>query len=464
MKKYDIAIIGAGPGGYVAAIRAAQLGARVAVIEKERVGGTCLNWGCIPSKALIACGRRYKAVVTASELGIQCASPSFNWPQIINRKNEIVDRLRNGILFLFKKQGVELIYGQARLKSPNEIAIQGAEEQVSRQLSAEKIIIATGAQPATIPSFNIDGENIMTSKEALDLGALPSSMIIVGGGVIGCEFSSLFAAFGVSVTLLEALPDILSLSGLDARITRQLHQAFKKQGIKVITDAMIQQLRVENGQVVAHLKDGKEAKAEKAVVSIGRRLNTEGLALEELGIQLDNQGAIAVSGKMETNVKGIYAIGDVTGKAQLAHLASRQGVLAVTNALGLPSMILNYEHIPGCIFTDPPIGFVGLSEKMAKERGMEPQVGQFFYRSLGIAHAVGEPEGLVKIIADQATDQLLGAHIIGAEATELIHTLAMALQHNMTSKQAVELVYAHPTYSESLGEALADVHHLSIHQ
>jgi len=458
--RYDIAVIGAGPGGYVAAIRAAQRGASVALIEKDAVGGVCLNRGCIPTKTLITAAKRYKIIREADEWGFSTGNVSFDWKAIVARKDRVVAQLVSGVEFLLRKNKVHLIRGRARLERQNHIVIEtpGGSEAIE----ADKSILATGSEPAMIPAFHIDRKYVVTSDEALIWDTLPESVVIVGGGVIGCEFAMLFNTFGVKVTILETLPSILALTSLSSFIIKRLQSIMKKGGISLVLNSKIKEIRVNVAAVTVTLEDGRTFSAEKALVSIGRSINTKGLGLGDVGVALGSHGEVIINDKMQTNIPGIYAIGDMTGKAQLAHLASFQGIVAAEDATGNEANI-NYEVVPSCIFTDPPAATVGISTEEAKERGIEAGVGRFPYRASGKAVSSGETEGFIEAVAEKASGLILGAHILGEGAPELIHELALAMQYNLTVRDVMQLIHAHPTYSEAIGEACESIFGISIH-
>lgn len=462
-ERYDFVFIGAGPGGYVGAIRAAQLKSRVCVIERDKVGGTCLHRGCIPSKALIAGVSRYRNAASSGDFGVRANGVTLDWATCVQRKNAVVSQFEQGIHYLFKKNKVVLKSGTARLLDHRRVLVtdeQGNETEVR----GERIIIATGSEPSLIPAFSIDRTTILTSTEALNLEQLPESLIIVGGGVIGCEFASLFSGAGVKITLLEALPTLLGLTTLDEPIIKHLQAHFKKQGITIITNANIQSLasNPQTSRVTATLENGHTYDADKAIVSIGRSLNTKNLGLRELGIECGPKGEVRINERMETNVRSVMAIGDITGKWQLAHFASKQGIVAVEMALGR-SAPTNFDVVPSCIFTDPPVAFVGLSERLAREKSIDVNVGRFSYRALGKALAEGAPEGIIKVVSSKKHDQILGVHIFGHGAPELIHEACVAMQNKLPCSALTAAIHAHPTYSEGLLEAFEAVHGMSIH-
>ncbi len=464
MAEYDIAVIGAGPGGYIAAIRAGQLGARTVVIERAELGGTCLNRGCIPTKAMLSSAALYLQTKRLGEMGLTLQGEVVcDWSAIQQRKNKIVQTLRNGIAFLFRKYKIEQISGEATLAGTNKIAFRNQQNQ-SGEIIAKKIIIATGSKPALIPAFNIEHTHIFTSDDAVSLERLPESMIIVGAGAIGCECATLFSAFGVKIILIELLPRILPLTPLPESITQRLTAVLKRRGVEIITNAKISSLVVKNSQVEANLQTAQSISAEMALVSIGRELNTNNIGLEQVGIKSGPGNAVIIDEFMRTNHPHIYAVGDITGKQQLAHLASRQGVIAAENACGKTDLEpINYQAVPWCIFTEPPIGFVGASEQELQQKGIEYKVAEFPYQAIGVAHCRSELEGRVWLIADTRTQRLLGGSIYGYAAPELIHLVALGMGNSLTIKEMQRLICAHPTFAETIGESLEALSFLPLH-
>jgi dihydrolipoamide dehydrogenase len=463
-----LAILGAGPGGYVAAIRAAQLGARVTVIENQALGGVCLNWGCIPSKALLSVVEFGDKAKKAKDFGIQLSGPVTYDPAVmVARKNKVVSTLVKGIATLFKTWNIEHLEGRGELLDARTIRVtkpDGAEIRVE----ADGLILATGSSWPNLPLFPIDGTQIITSKQALDLSRIPASLLIVGGGVEGCEFASLYSGLGTQVTLVELVPRLLPLE--DEEISQMMERELKKRGVDIRTGVTVDQIVRQPEVVTAHLRDGLSLNVEQVLVSVGRGFNSRGIGLEKAGVQVGPRGEIVVNDRMETNVPGVYAIGDVVGKAMLAHVASAQGKVAVENFMGHPRTI-DYDVIPTGIFTLPEIGRVGLTEQQARDRclaaGKDPQqsvrVGRFRYGGLGKAQATGDIQGLLKVIVDAESDRILGVHILGAHATDLIHEAALAMHLGATVSRVAEMIHAHPTLAEGLMEAMEDVHGHAIH-
>ena len=455
-----IAIIGAGTGGYVAAIRAAQLGARVTLIEGAAVGGLCLNWGCIPSKSLLACAELAHKINKAGEFGITITGTvTYDLARMVERKNKIVAGLVKGVRTLLKTWNVELIEGRGLLVNATTVRVV-KPDGTEMALQADAIIVGTGTTAPALPNLPLDGTHIISSREALDLTVIPESLLIVGGGVEGCEFASLFSALGTTVTLVEMLPRILSTE--DEEVSALLAAELKKRGVTILANTRVEKAAVGAEGVTATLADGRTVASAKVLVSIGRRFNTGGLGLEEAGVQLGRRGEILVNERMETTVPGVYAIGDVTGKAMLAHVASAQGKVAVRNILGHPAT-MSYDVIPTGIFTFPEVGRVGLTEQEVRQRGMDVKIGKFRPIGLGKAHASGETTGLMKIVTEAKTGRIVGVHLVGAHAADLIHEAAVAMQMGATAGTLAETIHAHPTMPEGLMEAAEDVEGMAIH-
>ncbi|CUS39052.1 dihydrolipoyl dehydrogenase [Candidatus Nitrospira nitrificans] len=463
-----IAILGAGPGGYVAAIRAAQLGARVTVVEKEQLGGVCLNWGCIPSKALLSVVELGDKLKKADELGlILQGAAAYDLARMVARKDKVVASLVKGIATLLKEWRIEHVIGQGTLK--NELTLAVTKPDGSQvDIQADALVIATGSSWPNLPQFPIDGRRILTSQQMLALTQVPVSLLIVGGGVEGCEFASLYSALGTQVTVVEAQAHVLPLE--DEDISSVMERELKKRGVTVMTGTTVESLEQLSDAVRARFKDGSAVSVEKLLVSVGRGFNSRGIGLEEAGVRIGTRGEIPVDDRMETNQPGIYAIGDVTGKAMLAHVASTQGQVAVENILGHRRTI-RYDVIPAGIFTLPEIGRVGLTEQQAREQarmsGKNPDqsvnVGRFRYGGLGKAQATGDTTGFFKVIAEAATDKILGVHILGAHAADLIHEATLAMHVGATVAQVAGMIHAHPTLAEGLMEAMEDVRGSAIH-
>lgn len=455
-----IAIIGAGTGGYVAAIRAAQLGARVTLVEQAAVGGLCLNWGCIPSKALLACAELGTKIKKAEEFGIILPGPvSYDLGRMVARKNKIVAGLVKGVQSLLKTWNVDVVEGRGALaggKTLQVVKSDGTEMTVT----ADATILGTGTTAPALPNLPLDGTRVISSRELLDLTVIPKNLLIVGGGVEGCEFASLFSALGTTVTIVEMLPRILPTE--DEEVSALLTAELKKQGVTILAGARVEKIAVGAEGVTTTLASGGPLTSEKVLVSVGRRFQTAGLNLEAAGVSLGSRGEIQVNDRMETTDPGVYAIGDVVGKALLAHVASAQGKVAVRNILGQPST-MRYDVIPAGIFTFPEIGRIGLTEDEAKQQGIAVKVGKFKPIGLGKAHATGETTGLFKIITDAKSRKIVGVHLVGAHAADLIHEAAVAMHMGATADTIAETIHAHPTMPEGLMEAAEDVDSLAIH-
>jgi len=448
-KTFDVVVIGAGPGGYVAAIRAAQLGRSVALIEKGELGGTCLNVGCIPTKTLIANANVLHQIKRASEYGITTGPIALHYDQMKARKDQVIRKMRMGLDGLMKSNKISVFRGVAHFESPRELKVLG---QDNLYIASEKIIIATGSMPLDIAAFPCDHERILNSTSILELTEIPKSLVIVGGGYIGCEFASLFAELGTKVTILEALPTILMAQG--PTVAQFMTKAISQRGVVIRTQTKVQTIVHYQSGVRVTLDGGETIDAEKALVAVGRSIYTQGLRLEKAGLAVTERGFLATNERMETDVSGLYAIGDVTGKWMLAHVASHQGIVAAENACGHPSVI-HYEAVPAVVFTSPEIATVGLTMERAKELGYQPVVGNFPFQALGKAQASLDAEGFSQIIADQKTGQILGAIVIGHEASNLIAEMALAIQNELTLESVLETIHAHPTMAESWHEAAA---------
>ncbi len=456
---YNIAILGGGPGGYVAAIRAAQLGAKVVVIEQDALGGTCLNRGCIPTKALLAGAGLVKGIQGAAAFGIDIKDYSIDYSRLAARKDAVVQQLTGGIAFLFKKNKVDLIQGRGFLKGPGQVEVATIDGTIEN-IAAENIILATGSEPALITALGYNGRSVVTSTEALAWTEVPAELLIIGGGVIGCEFATLFATLGSKVTIVEMMPTILPM--IDSEIARRFSMVLKKAGVEIKTKAQITAVSEAGGRVQATLADGQTIAADRVLISIGRQFNTRGLGLEEAGVTLGPKDEIVVDDYLRTSVPGIYAIGDVTNKVQLAHVASAQGLAAVATIMGRPARV-NYDAVPNCIYTLPEIAAVGLTKEAATERGLAVKAGKFPFLASGKALCSGETEGMVKVIAEEGSDRVIGVFIMGPHATELIAEGALAVSKGLTANELAATIHAHPTLSEAVMEAAEAVHGMSIH-
>lgn len=444
---FDVIVIGGGPGGYPAAIRAAHSGKAVALIEGKQMGGTCLNRGCIPSKALIACAEVYDRIKDAEEFGITIEKVSFDYAKMVLRKDEVVSKLRKSLEGLIAANKIKILKGYGKFIAPKEIKIIGEDNTVIR---GDKIIIATGSEPRSIPAFPFDYNKIHDSTSLLDLKTLPQKIVIVGGGVIGCEFASLFAAFHVQVVILEMLPRILPMESIS--VSDALTKAFKKQGIIVETGVKVEDIDKTQKGISVRVAGNKTYEADIALVAVGRQMNTSNIGLDKAGVLVNENGLISVSDRMETNVPGIYAVGDIASKWWLAHVATHQGWVAGSNATGQVAH-MRYDAVPNVIFTKPEIGTVGLSLEEAKEKGYEAVVGAFPFQALGKSQATDQTEGFAQIISDNRTGQILGAQVMGHEASALIAQMAVAVANELTIESITETIHAHPTIAEAWLEA-----------
>ncbi len=455
-KKCDIAVIGAGPGGYVAAIKAAQSGKSVVLIEKEYLGGSCLNCGCIPTKTLLANAEVLTKVRRADEYGIKVDGVSFDYAAMKKRKDGVVSGIVQSLEGLIKANQIEILRGHARFISPKEIRV-GDQALI---VEAEKTIIATGSKPMEIGAFPCDHDRIRDSTSLLELDYVPETMTIIGGGYIGSEFASLFAELGCKVTIVEALPAIVAGQGKD--ISDTLTAAFKKRGIEILTATSLQKMERQGDQVHLELSDGKKIVTDMVLMSVGRAVVSDGLDLSQAGIGTDNKGFIQVNERMETSVPGIYAIGDVTGKAMLAHVASHQGIVAAVNATGGYAG-MHYHAIPAIIFTHPEIAMVGFTFEEAEARGHHPERAKFPFQHHGKAIAAIETEGFAQIIVEKDTGQVLGAQVVGEGAANLIGEMAIAIHNELTVDCIADTVHAHPTMAEAWLEAALIANGAPIH-
>ncbi|NLL62944.1 MAG: dihydrolipoyl dehydrogenase [Ruminococcaceae bacterium] len=459
-----ITVIGAGPGGYEAAIYAAKKGAEVILVEKDQLGGTCLNRGCIPTKAFLASYDTLCAVENAATFGINITGEVLvDYPTILERKNKLMDSLIKGINYLCEKAGVTIINGMGSLKD-NKTVLVTKEDGSVEEIKTDYIILATGSVPMTPSFFKVDHNRVITSDEVLNFNTVPSSMIIVGGGVIGCEIGQFLHAMGTEMTIVEALPRLMAT--MDEDVSKQIARQFKKEKIKVICGDGITEINSSNADVTVKLESGKELSAEYVLVAVGRAPFTKGLNLEKIGVKVCEQGKVLVDEYMKTNIDNVFAIGDVVPSVQLAHVASKEGFIAVDNIFG-EKKAMTYHAIPGCVFTNPELASCGTLEKDLIASGKEPDVdyriGTFDFRGLGKAQASGHITGFVKVIADM-DDVIIGAEIVGARASDMIQVLTTAVECGLTVKQVSSSIFPHPTMCEAIMEALHDIHKMSVHK
>ncbi len=478
MSSYDIIVIGGGPGGYVAAIRAAQLGFKTAVVEREHLGGICLNWGCIPTKALLRSAEIYHYATHAKDYGLTLnGTMSVDMGAVVKRSRGVSAQLNGGIGFLMKKNKIDVIWGEAKIAKVGEVVVAApSKPAVQPQVpppkgtlgagtySAKHIIVATGARPRVLPGIEPDGKLIWTYFEAMKPEAMPKSLIVMGSGAIGIEFASFYRTMGAEVTVVEVLPQVMPVE--DAEISAHARKRFEKQGMTILTSTKVTKVEKGPNSVTATVEDEKGAKrtitAERMISAVGVVGNVEGLGLEALGVTLD-RGTVKTDGLGRTNVPGIYAIGDVAGPPMLAHKAEHEGVICVETIKGLHTHAMDKAMIPGCTYCHPQVASVGLTEAKAKEAGYTLKVGRFPFMGNGKAIALGEPEGLVKTIFDAKTGKLLGAHMIGAEVTELIQGFVVAMNCETTEEELIHTVFPHPTLSEMMHESVLDAYGRVVH-
>ena len=467
---FDIIVIGSGPGGYVTAIRAAQLGFKTAIVEREYLGGICLNWGCIPTKALLRSAEIYHYLQHAASYGLSAAEVGYDAKAVVERSRKVAKRLNDGVAFLMKKNKIAVIWGEATLEQPGQIGVKPARVAAPKgalgpgRYQASHIIIATGARPRVLPGLEPDQRLIWTYFEAMLPPAMPKSLLVVGSGAIGMEFASFYRSFGTEVTVVEILPQILPVE--DAEIAQFARKAFERQGMKILTQAKVTKLDKQADGVSASIDDGTGAtqrlSAERVISAVGVVGNIEGLGLDKLGVKT-NRDTIATDGYGRTSVAGIYAIGDVAGPPMLAHKAEHEGVVCVEAIKGLKPHPLDKAKVPGCTYCQPQIASVGLTEKAAKEAGRSVKIGRFPFVGNGKAIALGEDQGLVKTIFDANSGQLLGAHMVGAEVTELIQGYAIAKTMEGTEQELMSTIFPHPTLSEMMHESVLDAYGRALH-
>jgi dihydrolipoamide dehydrogenase len=467
---FDIVILGGGMGGYIAAIRAAQLGKTVAVVEREKLGGTCLHRGCIPSKALLRSAELYATMLDSERFGIDTASVELNFPKVQSRKLGIVEQMHKGVQYLMSKHKINVVYGNGRIIGPSifsprsgSISVEQADGEIIT-LVPDKLIIATGSRPKKLSGLETDGEYVLNSDGALQMEQLPESMIIIGGGVIGMEWASMLSDFGVKVTVVEYASHILPTEDVD--VSKEMERLLKKRGVQIMTDTLlaVDTVKVGGGQVALSVErkgERKELQADKVMVCVGRQANVEGIGLESTDVKLSN-GVIRVNENLQTAEAHIYAIGDVIGGLQLAHVAGHEGIYAVEHASGQKPHRYEAHQVPRCIYTRPEAASIGWTETQAVEQGRDVKIGRFPYSVLGKALVHGETDGFVKVIADKRTNDILGVHMVGAHVTDYISEAALAQLLDATAWEVGQSIHPHPTLSEALGEAMLAVDGMAI--
>ncbi len=460
--KYDVIVLGSGPGGYVTAIRASQLGFKTAIVEKESLGGVCLNWGCIPTKALIKSANVFEYIQHAEDYGIEVAKSSPNFTNIVKRSRDVADGMSKGIQFLMKKNKIDVLEGYGKLKAGKKIDVEGKDGKTT-EYTADHIIIATGARSRELPNLPMDGEKVFGYRKAMTLEKLPKKMIVVGSGAIGIEFAYVYNALGTEVTVVEFLPNIVPLE--DEEVSKQLGRSLKKQGIKIMTDSSVEKVDISGKGVKATVKTKKGEEiieADVVLSAVGISANIENIGLEDVGIIVD-KGKITVNEFYETNIPGYYAIGDVIPGPALAHVASAEGITCIEKIKGMHVDPIDYGNIPGCTYCSPEVASVGMTEKAAIEAGYEVKIGKFPFSASGKASAAGAKEGFVKLVFDAKYGELLGGHMIGANVTEMVAELVAVRKLETTGHEIIKAIHPHPTMSEAIMEAAAAAYDEVIH-
>ncbi|MCL4538344.1 MAG: dihydrolipoyl dehydrogenase [Bacteroidetes bacterium] len=456
-KKFDLVILGGGPGGYVAAIRAAQLGMKVGCVERDKLGGICLNWGCIPSKALLKSAEVMWNFKESKEYGISYDNLTVDFKKVIKRSRDAANRLSQGVEYLFKKNKIEKVAGTGKFVNKNTLSVTDNYGKEVALVEGKNIIVSTGARPRELPGIKIDRKKVITSTEAMLLESVPKQMIIIGAGAIGAEFAYFYNAFGTKITLIEMMPNVLPIE--DAEVTAQLEREFKKQGVEILTDTKVESAAAAGDGVsvkISNKKGSQELKADVALVAVGIQGNTDNIGLENIGVKVEKSWVSVDKANYKTAVDGVYAIGDVIGAPWLAHVASAEGIRCVEGIAGVETEPLDYNSIPGCTYCQPQVASIGLTEAKAKEQGYETKIGRFPFTANGKAIATNEAVGFVKLVFDKKYGELLGAHIIGHGATELIAELGIAKKLETTPYEIIRTVHAHPTLSEAVMEAAED--------
>ena len=453
---YDVLVLGGGPGGYTAAIRANQYGLKTAIIEKDKLGGTCLNRGCIPTKSILASTDILAKIKKSEDFGITVENVKVNIERIIDRKQEIVDSLVGGLDKIFKLRKIEVLNNFGKITGNNEITLDNGEK-----LIAKNIILATGSEPLILPFFNIDHKNVITSDDALEMKEIPEKLLVIGGGVVGCEFAGIYNELGSEVTIVEMLKNLVPTE--DAQVSRTLQTSFKKKGVTLKLKTKVEKIEIiEDEKIKIFFSDGSEEIYTKILAAGGRSINTRGNGIDELDLKLTDGNFIDINEKMQTSIDNIYAIGDITGKFMLAHVAATQGLVAIANIAGKVKKI-DYDSIPSAIFTNPEIASVGAREQELKENGIVYKTGRFSFAANGKAKGLGETDGFVKVLTDESGEKLLGAHIVGPHASDLLQELVLIKSNGLSLHKLIDAVHPHPTLCESVLEAAEGIFKMGIH-
>jgi dihydrolipoamide dehydrogenase len=460
IKKADLAVLGGGPGGYVASIRASKMGLKAIVIEKEHLGGVCLNSGCIPTKTLYHVAVILSGIKKAKDFGIDVSTPKLDFKETMARKNAIVEMQRNALQSNFKRNNIELLNGKGELISDNKIAVKTDDSQ-GIEVEAKNIIIATGSSASDVKPFDLSEDGVMDNTGILSIEEVPGSLLIIGGGVIGSEFANIFSSFGTKVTIIEMLPRILSTE--DEEVSKVIHRVFEQKGIDIFTDTVIEKVEKSDKSFICTSSGGERISADKVLISVGRKPNSGGIGIDKAGLEVDQKGYIKTDLNLRTNIKGIYAVGDVIGGLQLAHVAAEEGKIAAENIAGKDKK-MDYSVIPWAVFTYPEIGTVGLNEAQARKKNIEVCKGIFPFSSSGKAYITGETEGFIKIVTSSETGEILGAQMVGPRASDLVHEIAVAMKGEMLVDDLVSTVHSHPTFSEAVQEAAEDCFGVATHK
>lgn len=459
-KKVDLVVLGGGPGGYAASIRASKLGLATAVIEKDHPGGVCLNYGCIPTKTLYHIALTLEEIKKAKKFGIDVSLPKLDFKKAIARKNQIIEIQRRALAYLFDKNNIELIKGVGKIAAKGRVLVKTSSSQ-DIEIEAKNIIIATGSYASNVEPFDLSEDGIMDNVKILSLKEIPQSLLIIGGGAVGSEFANIFSSFGVKVTIVEMLPGILSTE--DEEVSKIIYKVFRQKGIDIFTNSKVESFKKSDKKFICTISGGDKITADKILISAGRKPNSAGIGIEEVGIEVDSKGYIKVDSHLRTNIGGIYAVGDVIGGLQLAHAAFEEGKVAAENIAGKVKE-MSYDVIPWAVFTTPEIGSVGLNEVQAKEKNIKVCTGVFPFSSSGKAYITGETEGFVKIVTNSETGEILGARIIGPRASDLVHEVAVAMKGELLADDLASTVHSHPTLSEAVMEAAEDCFGIATHK